>query len=56
VAVRDGGKGPPDDFDSQQGNGLGRAIMRAFLQQSGAELVTRRLQKGSEFFLTIPLD
>lgn len=56
VAVRDDGKGLPNDFDSEQGHGFGMTIMRAFLQQSGAELVTRRLPKGSEFFLTIPLE
>ena len=55
VAVRDDGKGLPEDFDSE-GHGFGMTIVRAFLQQSGSELVTRRLQKGSEFFLTIPIE
>jgi hypothetical protein len=31
-------------------------IMRAFLQQSGAKLVARPMQKGTEFFLTVPFE
>jgi two-component sensor histidine kinase len=56
VSVRDDGDGLPENFDIATSQGFGMTIIRAFLQQSGAKLIVRRLSPGSEFLVNIPLE
>ena len=54
VVVRDEGDGLPEKFDIAQGNGFGMTIVRAFLNQGGAEFNIYRREPGTEFEMTIP--
>jgi two-component sensor histidine kinase len=56
VSVRDDGDGLPEDFDITTSQGFGMTIIRAFLQQSRAKLIVRRLSPGSEFLVNIPFE
>jgi two-component sensor histidine kinase len=54
VAVRDHGKGLPENFDLKNG-GLGMTIVDAFVGQSGAQIEIRRLSEGTEFIVSVSL-
>jgi two-component sensor histidine kinase len=54
ISVRDDGKGLPEGFDIKNG-GLGMTIIEAFVEQSGANLDVKRLSKGTEFIIRVPL-
>ena len=53
--VRDEGKGLPEDFEIATDPSLGMKIIRALVEQMGAQLSVTRLQPGTEFLVTIPL-
>lgn len=56
VAVADDGKGLPEGFDPVRSGGLGMKIVTALARQLRAEVIVRRVQKGSEFVIRLPLD
>jgi two-component sensor histidine kinase len=56
VSVRDEGKGLPPDFDLKSKSRLGMRLVNAFANQLQGDLRVRRLQPGTEFSLTIPLN
>ncbi len=56
LAVRDQGAGLPPDYDHRSAPGLGMRIVRALSQQLHAEIATRRLNPGTEFIVSIPLE
>jgi two-component sensor histidine kinase len=51
--VRDEGVGLPPGFDLDA-SGLGLRIVQAFKRQLNAEIAVRRLERGTEFVLSIP--
>jgi two-component sensor histidine kinase len=53
--VRDEGKGLSEHFEIKVAPSLGMKIIRALVQQMGAQLSVKRLQPGTEFLVTIPL-
>jgi two-component sensor histidine kinase len=56
LSIRDQGDGLPADFDPRSAAGLGMRIIRAFLQQLGAQIAVRRRDPGTEFVVTVPDD
>jgi two-component sensor histidine kinase len=54
VSVCDDGKGLPEGFNLKNG-GLGMTIVDAFVEQSSANLEVKRLSRGTEFIVRIPL-
>lgn len=56
LSIRDEGDGLPADFDPRSAAGLGMRIVRAFLQQLGAQIAVRRLDPGTEFVVSVPGD
>lgn len=56
VAVRDGGKGLPPDFDPKSRKGLGMRLVEAFVTQLRGSLEVTRLQPGTKFSVTFPLE
>ena len=56
LSIRDQGDGLPADFDPRSAAGLGMRIIRAFLQQLGAQIAVRRRDPGTEFVVSVPDD
>jgi two-component sensor histidine kinase len=56
VSVRDEGAGLPSDFDLKSSRRLGMRLVNAFATQLHGDLEVRRLEPGTEFSLTLPLD
>jgi two-component sensor histidine kinase len=56
VSVRDEGAGLPSDFDLRSSRRLGMRLVNAFASQLHGDLEVRRLQPGTEFLLTLPLN
>ncbi len=56
LSVRDNGCGLPTDFDLCTPPGLGMRIVKSFATQLNARLDVRRLDPGTEFVLTAPID
>jgi two-component sensor histidine kinase len=55
LCVRDEGTGLPEDFELEVAPSLGMKIIRALVEQMGAQLSVKRPQPGTEFLATIPL-
>jgi two-component sensor histidine kinase len=55
LSVRDEGQGLPPNFDLASSPGLGMRIIRAFARQLSAALKVRRLDPGTQFIVTIPM-
>jgi two-component sensor histidine kinase len=55
LSIQDQGIGLPEDFDILAAAGFGMRIIRAMSKQLSAHIAVRRLDPGTEFVLTIPL-
>jgi two-component sensor histidine kinase len=56
LSVRDEGRGLPADFEPRSTPGLGMRIVSALSQQLNAAIEVRRLNPGTEFIATVPLE
>jgi two-component sensor histidine kinase len=56
LSVRDSGRGLPSHFDLRAPAGLGMRIVKSFATQLKARLDVGRLDPGTEFVLTAPID
>jgi two-component sensor histidine kinase len=55
LSIEDRGVGLPSDFNMQTAKGLGMRIVQALSKQLGANITVHRLDPGTSFLLTIPL-
>jgi two-component sensor histidine kinase len=56
LSVRDEGEGLPEGFDVRKAGGLGTRIVQAFSQQLNARIAVKRLDPGTEFVISIPIE
>jgi two-component sensor histidine kinase len=55
LSIQYRGVGLPQEFDLRTAAGLGMRIVQALSKQLSAKIAVRRLDPGTEFALTIPL-